>query len=164
MSGSADVHIGFDSVWQASGLNTIFQAYWTTEEKTQYPVLHDAEAAAGQPWPYCVAHVGEGRVISRMTGEGVNRHEVREYTWGLHIFAREFDSNAKSAKQIALELANEVMKIFGGHPTVAPTAITIGTGNFLQAQYQRDFGTRLGDSQHQWTIDYNFTVDVPVAG
>ena len=78
------------------------------------------------------------------------------------IHAREIASDVRTAKGIASDLAEEIMKVFGGHPTVAPIGLTLDNGHCLQSQYQNDYSVREGEDNFQWIVSYIFRVDVPV--
>lgn len=160
---SADLHKAVVTAWNASTLDALFKAYWSSANQSEYVVLHDMEAAAAQPFPYCVFSSPEGRTTGKMSGSGTTRQEIREIPWEFHIFAREFSSVAKSSKQIASELAEEIIKIFGGHPTSIPSTLALDNGNFLQSCYETDFGVRVGDNEYKWIVKYTFTLDVMVA-
>jgi len=90
------------------------------------------------------------------------RREIHQVPWEFRIHAKEIDGDARSAKEIAADLCEEVMKIYGGHPTVAATDMALDNGNFLLAQYQNDYGLNTGDKEHLWVIVYMLLVDVPV--
>ena len=67
-----------------------------------------------------------------------------------------------SQKVVAATLSEEIMKVFGGHPTVRPTALTLSNGNHLLTTYQNDFGLFEGEDEYSWTVNYLVKVDVPV--
>jgi len=159
---TADLHKAINTAWDASGLNALFQAYWTAAEMARFVVLNDQEAAAGQPYPYCVVGQSSSVNISRMSG-GVNTlRVVRDVTLRFDIYAGQ--ETGKTAKEVAAELGEELIKVFGGHPTVAATgAIILTNGKHLITQYQNDFGIRIDDNEYQWVVEYLFRIDVPVA-
>ena len=161
---TADLHRSINVAWDASGLNALFQALWPAGSVTgQFPVLHDQEATPGQPAPYCVVGESASATTDRMYG-GANRHrEVRDVPLSFVIHATAVDGDERTAKKIAADLAEEVMKQFGGHPTVAPQQTLVLTdGEHLITQYQTDFGVREGDDEWSWTVSYVFKIDVPV--
>lgn len=160
---TADLHKAIARVWAASTLNAQFQALRPTTD--QNPVLCDGEAAPGQSLPYCVMEQEKGETVARMSGHSVlENHEYRDIPWEFRIYARSVDGDSRSSKQIAADLAAEVLKVFGGHPTVPPTGvITLDSGEHVRTQYQHDTASRIGDDEWMWTIRYEFEVDVPVA-
>lgn len=169
MSGSADLAKAINTVWDSSGLNAIFTALWPSGEDN-FPVLHDQEAAPGSPFPYCVMELSQPRTITRMSKTSTAKWEIRDVNCQFKVHARlkpdpdqaSDPTDVRSPKEIASYLANEILKVFGGHPTQAPTAPTLDNGNFLIAQYDTDYSTRTGDDEYRWTISYNFRLDVPV--
>lgn len=169
MSGSADFLKAVNNAWDASGLNAIFMALWPVNE-SNFPVLHDQEAAPGQPFPYCVMEMGNPRVVTRMSKTAQAKWEIRDVTCQFKVHTRlkpdpdqsNDPTDTRSPKEIAAYLVNEILKVFGGHPTQAPTTLTLDNGNFLIAQYDTDYPTRTGDDEYRWTVSYNFRLDVPV--
>lgn len=163
MTAAIDLHQGIVTLWDDNGLNDLFKAYWSSSVTNEFPVLHDQEASAAQPFPYCVFVQNEGSTLCRMTNRGNDgRFENRNIPFEFHIHTRS-PSGTKSAKQVAMELADEVMKIFGGHPTEKPKIPDLQYGNVIQSQYQSDNGMRDGAHEWMWIIRYVFLVDVPVA-
>jgi hypothetical protein len=103
-------------------------------------------------------------VQSRMSAGVNSQRHVRDLMVNFNIHATEVDGSSQTAKEIAADLADEVMKVFGGHPTVSPTAeIDLDYGHHLITRYETDYGVRTGDHEFQWVIQYIFRVDVPVA-
>ena len=155
---TADLQAAIVTAWNASTLNDTFIALWA-----EGVVLRDVESKPGQDLPYCVLDplAGGNIVTTRMSG----RREIRVIAVDFSISVGEVDGDSRTAKEIAAFLVEEIMKVFGGHPTVAATAtITLSNGNHLQTQYQNDFPERTGNDQiYQWTILYFIKVDVPVA-
>jgi hypothetical protein len=72
-------------------------------------------------------------------------------------------TSSYTAKELATALAEEVVKVFGGHPEVVPVTIGLTHGNVLQVQYQTDFGTRTGDQEYLQIIRYQILIDIPVS-
>ena len=166
MSAVSELHAAIMSAWNGSGLNARFKGYWPAADTAEFPVMHDTEATPAQPFPFCVFEVQEGRSLSRMSSSGVaaGRMEQWEIPWELTIQARSFSNRTtKSAKQIASELADEVLMVFGGHATVIASELSITTGAVIQTQLQNNFGIREGSQEHSWHIKYKTLLDVPVA-
>lgn len=163
--GTADLHTAITTAWNASTLNATFRDYWAVADTTEFPVLHDQQAGPAQPFPYCVYNMTEGSVVARMSGHTASeRHEIRAVPVEFRIYARAHASVDKSAKAIAAELAEAVLKVVGGHPTVAQTgAFTLSNGAVLHPSYDNDIGMRDGDEEYSWILRYTFTLDVPVA-
>ena len=167
MSTSVDLDAGIVALWNSSGLDAIFKDFWSAQNQTEFISLLDCEARPAQPHPYCVFHEDAGSTITRMSGQtpqtGPGRMENREIPLEFHVHAKETTGSTKSAKQIASNLAESIIQIFGGHPTVVPQIPTLAHGNVLRVQYQSDVGTEDDDQVWQWIIRYKFLVDVPVA-
>jgi len=163
---SGDVHKAINTVWDASALNATFQALWDSSvTPAEFPVLHDQEGGPDQPWPYCVYEVSSSSTTDRMSWSGSVIREVRNVLFNFHVYARQVSGDSRTAKEIANYLAEEVMKIYGGHPTVAATSLASSLDNtgFLISQYQNDFGIRQGDTEYRWDVQYIFKVDVAIA-
>lgn len=161
--GADDLHKAIKTVWDAQSLDDQFTAYWTSDEQSRFIVLNENEAAPNQPWPYCTYEQEVGITTARMSGHSITeKHEIRDIGWFFRVHARKRTTSTKDGKQIAAEIAEEIIKVFGGHPTVSPQNLTLDNGSFLIAQYQNDFSLREGDEEWLWTIQYMFRLDVPV--
>ena len=162
----ADFYTAIASAWDDSGLDVTFQALWGSDVVADnFQVLHDQEASPGQPLPYCVLdQITSSSIVSRMSADGYSVREIRDIPVKFNVYAKEVTNDDRSAKAIAAYLVEELMKVFGGHPTVSPTGtLTLSNGNHLITQYQTDYGVRLEDGEHQWIVSYIFRLDVPVA-
>ena len=161
---TADLCKAINAAWDAAGLDAKFQAYWDAGvDASRWEILNDQQAAPGQPYPYCVMGEPAGTVVSRMSG-GVNhlRH-VRDVNIRFDVYAKA--TGGSTAKEVAADLAEEIMKVFGGHPTdPAGTAdLTLDNGKHLTTELDSDWCVRLGDDEYMWAVSYLFKLDVPVA-
>lgn len=165
--GSADIVKAFVTSWNASTLDVTFKALWnSSKEASHYVVLHDQEAAPGQPFPYCV--IGDGvqsAVVTRMGTKSANqKREIRDTPITFNVLARQVSGDSRTAKEIAAYLVEEIMKIFGGHPTDRAWAnIVLDNGEFLITQYDTDYGMYLDDEEYRWVLRYNVRANIPVA-
>ena len=160
---SSDIAKALNSVWDASTLDVTFKALWSAAAlAAEFPVLHDQVAGGEQPFPYCIFEMQTGNTNSRMSGESNSIREIRDVPVNFRIHAREIASDVRTAKGITSDLAEEIMKVFGGHPTVAPTGLTLDNGYCLQSQYQNDYSVRESEDLFMWVISYIFKLDVPV--
>ncbi len=160
---TADLHRAIEAAWDAAGLDDAFKALWDDPTDVDFVVLDDQEAAAEQPFPYCVMDQTSSATTDRMSGTGDSLWEVRDVSVSFNVQARRRAGDARTAKEIAVALAAEIMKVFGGHPVESPAELSLDNGNFLLAEYQNDFGIRTGEDEYQWRVDYLFRLDVPVA-
>lgn len=156
----AGIHKAVATLWSSGGLNTVFQSYWNSADRSLYLSLNDKEAAPGTPYPYCVYTADKSSPRARMSAEGRKKWVVGDQPWRFDVYAQQTDD--LTAKELASAMAEEILKVFGGHPTQTPTALTLDHGSVLAAQYLDDYGMRVGDDVHQWTIEYNLRVDSPV--
>lgn len=162
--GAGDLHKAINIVWDASDLNAAFTDLWeSVVTVSDFVVLNDLEGGPSQPFPFCVYEQLGLNVVSRSSGGTSALRQIHDIPWSFHVHARKRDGDSRTAKEIALTLAEEIMKVFGGHPTVTPTGLTLDNGNFLIASFQDDFGFRNGEDEWQWNVNYIFRVDVPVA-
>ena len=160
--GQADLLKSINVVWDESTLDATFKALWpAAPDGDDFPVLHDAEAIGEQPWPYCVFEIQPGMVSDRMSKGASDLWAIRDVPATFKIHAAEVDGDVRTAKQIAAYLAEEVMKVFGGHPTVAATPMTLDNGDHLVTLYQNDFPMREDKDRWMWTVNYVFRIDVP---
>lgn len=164
MAGTADLHKAIDAVWEARNLESKFKKTWSDADKDEYAALNDQEST-DQPFPYCIFQFFDSTTMHRdsgTVGEG-QKNETRSIPLEFRVHAREKSGSSKSAKRIALNLAGEIMKAFGGDAQVAPANLCLDNGGVVYVQYQNDFGTYQGDEEYQWVVEYLITVDVPVA-
>lgn len=164
MTGTADLYKMVNAAWDAAGLDAKFTALWSGAVESEYEVLCDQVASPGQPWPYCVLDRVEASVVNRMSSNEIGKKmHVRRAPLRFNILAQDVSGDSRSSKEIAAYLAEEIMKVFGGHPTEAATAaMELDNGKHLITQYQNDYGVRQDDDKWQWTVDYAIFVDIPV--
>ena len=138
---------------------------WLAEyAAADYPVLHDQEATPGQPFPYCVMGESGSSTQVRMSSATHEKREVRDVSWMFTVHATSVDGDGRTAKGIAADLIEEIMKQFGGHPTTVPVqTITLTNGKHLITQYVNDAGIRTGDDEYSWFVSFLFRLDIPVA-
>lgn len=161
--GMADLHRAIHSAWTTGGLDVIFKALWASST-SEFFVLNEQEAPGEQPFPYCVVDRNNSNTLVRMSGCGDKLQEVRDVEVVFNIHATEITGDIRSAKAIAAYLAEEVMKVFGGHPTTNPTGtVTLTNGHHLITTYQNDYNIVTEEGMCQWALVYNFRIDVPVA-
>lgn len=165
--GLADLQSAIVKTWNDSELNYEFRSLWPDTSDTNLPVLHDQESMPKQPFPYCVMGVMDSKErISRSFGSIVDgkhtKHEVRPVRIEFHVHARAIEGDQRSAKEIAGYLAEQVMKVFGGHPTTKPANLTLSNGGHLLTQYESDYPLREELYHYDWIISYKMLVDVPV--
>jgi len=156
---AADLQKAILVAWNTSSLPATFTALGAGSV-----MLHDQEAPPGASYPYVVMEELAGASVTmRMSGGSTSQRIVRDVPVTLHVYAAIVDEDSRSAKQIAAHLAEEILKVFGGHPTIRPTAeLSLDNGNHLITRYLNDYGIRTGDDEYEWKIDYEFRLDVPV--
>jgi len=160
---SADLAQALNLVWDASTLDATFQALWgASVVVAEFPVLHDSLAGGEQPFPYCIIEMLAGTTAVRMSKGVSDLWEVRDVPVNFRVHATDVEGDARSAKEIAADMVEEIMKVFGGHPTVAPTALVLDNGNHLVTVYQNDFSVREAEDHFQWMVSYLAKIDVPV--
>jgi hypothetical protein len=165
--GTADVFVAINTVWDSSTLDAQFKALWAADVvQSQYTVLNDQEASPEQPFPYCVLEVIiKPRSISRSSGVNsikINR-KIQEFLITFHVHADKVEGDTRSSKAIASHLAEEVMKVFGGHPTVAPTVdLELSHGDGVSMTLQTDYALRTQLYRYDWVVSYIFRADIPV--
>jgi len=163
--GSAAIAKWVTSIWSSSGLNAKFKALWS-EDTGEFVSLNDQEARPKQPWPYCVLGEITGAIADNQSQEGSKLFQTRNYSVMFGVYARAITGDSRTAKGIAAYLAEEIMKVFGGHPTVGPHAAlqstSIDDGGLIIVQYLRDYGMLLGDDEYQWIVDFNVMADISI--
>ncbi len=158
--GTADIHKAISAVWNASTLNSAF-----TDLGGGTPVLNFNEAKPKQSQPYTVWSFDNPTVETRTTGGSATlNREIRNGSLRFDVHSKPVSDDSRGAKQIAGHLIEEIMKVFGGHPTENPSAaFSLDNGELLIVQYTRDYCIRTGNNNYQWTLEYQVLVDVPVA-
>jgi hypothetical protein len=159
----ADFYSALQTTWNASGLNDTFKALWDSDTD-EYFVINQQEAPGEQPFPYVVMNQTSSNTLNRMSGCGNTLREVRDIQIVFNVHTREREDDLRTAEAIAAYLVEEIMKVFGGHPTENPTGtVTLSNGNHLITTYQNDYHIVTEEGICQWVVIYNFRIDVPVA-
>lgn len=159
----ADLWHGLNAAWDASTLDATFKALWPDPSDTDFEVLSDKEASPGQPFPYCVVEMAPPSKASRMSGGVDSLREIRDAQVTFNVHAAMRDGDARAAKDIAAYLVEEITKVFGGHPTQAPSAaIALANGKLVETTYDTDYGVRTDDDEYQWILRYNLRADAPI--
>ena len=155
-----DLHKAVAALWGSSGLDAVFEAYWAVADRGSFEPLNEGAAAPGTPLPYAVFQSSKPTVRVRMSAGGSRKLYVTDCPWQFTVYAEK--SGSSSAKEVASLLVEEILKVFGGHPTSGPTGLTLDNGSVLIVQYQDDYCERIDEDVYQWTVSYNFRTDVPV--
>jgi len=169
--GSADLWSAIYTAWQASGLDSLFRARWSTAGKSNidYLTLNDGDDGPQPPLPYCVAELSSSSTKTRMSWvgsriNGVNTFPSREFREAmLTLSVHTGPYGGSSAKATAAYLVEEVMKVFGGHPSVSAGALSLSNGSMLLCQFQSDSLEREPQNRYQGMLIYRLLADVPVA-
>lgn len=161
MINSLDIQNSVVKLWDSEVLDEIFKIYWTESQKSSFIVLNDTEAAPSQPFPYCVVEFGSNNTIGRSSGScgQLNQRDYREMPVTFNVHAKH--TGSVSAKTIAGELAEKVMRVFGGHPEFKPKPLVLTHGGVLLCQFQTDYSAKTGDQEWQWILNYSIMSDVP---
>lgn len=159
MSGTAvDVHRAIAAAWEAQGLGAAFRSYWNPEQQSRFTTLNEMEAAPQTPFPYCVIEQATNTEITRMSGTGAHgKKAIKRIPFLFHIYTKAIGSD--SAKTLAAALAELVLGVYGGHPTVVPRELETTSGCVLNCQLVNDYSVKEGDSEHRWVIEYAVTYD-----
>ena len=163
MSGSLDLIKGITTIWVSNGIDWQFKQWWPVADRTRYPSLNDKEGTPGQPFPYCVLEFsGPGRITERMSGANLNNQYIHDVPISFNIHMDQ-GTHSKTPKEIIALLVDELLKNFGGHPSIAAPELELDNGCHLITQYITDFGERTSDVTWMWTVLYLFRIDIPVA-
>jgi len=160
---SSDIASAINTIWDASDLDDSFKELWSDPTSENYEVFNDGEASPGQLFPYCVFEMGGGATTDRMTADATTNREIRDVPLTFNVHASIATGDDRTAKQIASYLVEEIMKVFGGHPTSQATELTLSHGMALPTQYQTDWGIRTDDDEYQHIVSYLVRVDAPLA-
>lgn len=155
MSGSTSLQAAIATIWEASGLNAAFQAYWSVANRSLFMTLNDGEAAPGTPFPYCVFKATRPNVRQRMTLSGKQSRQIVDQPVEFVIHAKQTDT--LSGKEVAGTLMVAVLKHYGGHETVEPYDLSFRA---LQTQYQGDWSEQEADDIWAWHIEYMVRQDL----
>ena len=155
---TTDLHAAIAALWLSSGLDEKFRQHWTNENSAEHLTLNDAQAGPNTPWPYCVYSIMPNSVVNRMSGDGpTDKHEHRMHFCRFTIHARQ--TTAKSAKEMAAMMAEEVVRVFGGHPSSSPQSME----GVIQSTLSTDQGMRTETTSYSWLLDYEFLMESSVA-
>jgi len=158
--GNADIQKTIQAAWIAGGLEAKF-----ADLGGESPALNFDEGSPEHEQPYCVWNLAAPDTETRMSGSSsaAIKQEIRNCVLRFDVHTKPVDGDARGASQIAAYLIEEIMKVFGGHPTVVATAdLTMDNGCMLDIGYMRDYCVKTGNNNYQWPLEYQVTVDVPV--
>jgi hypothetical protein len=158
--GLRDIHRSIVAVWDFYEVGDFFMDRWAPGDRDEYLTLTDTEADANQPWPYCVFDCASFPVVSRSSGKAA--YQIREYgeiPLAFNIHAK--DTDTETGKAIASDLAEEIMRKYGGHPEERPAKLKLTHGGVTNLQFQNSKGIRTGDTEYQWVVEYTIRTDIP---
>ena len=78
------------------------------------------------------------------------------------IHTKEISGDTRTSDEIAADLADKIMAVFGNDETANTPTLTMDVGVVTQTSYISDFGVREGDEEYRWIINYEFLIDMPV--
>lgn len=177
--GAADIRRSLITLWNENDLDSGFKEWWLDSEKEDFTVFFTDVASPHQPSPYCVLHFKEA-VKSVLMTSNPNFREVREVQVGFRAYSDNIPIRdtpvedgllgdiigSESAGSVLSSQIEEIMKVFGGHPTVSPQIPVLSNGNTLQLQYLNDFFRKTkaseSDKSGVWELNYEVMVDVPM--
>lgn len=153
--------------WVDEGVDATFTALWPSDRTdTDFNVFNDGEAPPEQPWPYVVMEQTPlGDVEHRMTGSSPNENSrIQRDLVVFNVWANKVESDSRTAKEIAADMADVVMGVYGDMVSSAQKMLTFDVGAHILTQYIRDYGVRPpeGDDEYQWIVVYEFLYDIPV--
>jgi hypothetical protein len=155
---TSDLHRAVAELWLSSGLDGKFRQHWSDEVSNEFLTLHDEQAGPKQPWPYCVYSIQPSSLVTRMSGaSSSSKFEHRTFACRFTIHAEQTAS--QSAKEMAAMMAEEVVRVFGGHPTTPPQEMP----GVIQTTLSTDHGMRTESTNYSWILDYEILVESPLA-
>lgn len=161
--GLADFHTALKSAWDRTILNAKFRDFWESGALDNYTVLSELSAPSRQPFAYCVFTTSVPNVAMHMSAGVDEQRRIQQVSLTFNIWAEPKTGETRSAKQIAALLAEEIMKVFGGHPTTRPSAVwSLANGNVVQVQFAGDYSVQSTDARYQWVVNYIVLLDTPV--
>jgi hypothetical protein len=162
--GTADLWTALVTAWNGSSIDSLFRTLWDSTVEANYQSLSDKIAEPKQPFPYCVVEVMKPHIVTRMTGDEDTKRHIREVMITFRVWAVKIANDARSAKMMAADLAEEIMKLFGGHPVVKPkVTLTLSNGGVINMQYQSDWSEPAELYRCSHEITYKAVIDVSVA-
>ncbi len=161
--GTMELHATVYAAWNEGGLDWVCKQHWPATDRSRYPALGDGMLGPGCPFPYVAYELSEAEVVTRMTGSEVGfKRAIKRTLLRLSIYAKQLPSGGMSAKAIAAAVLDSLMQVFGGHPTVRPKQLTCDSSNFLNCQYENDYGMALDDDIYQHVVNYRLLIDSSV--
>lgn len=165
---SGDLMQAISTAWTDQGLDTLFKSLWSASERDDYASLNFFQAGPNTPIPYGILEIGETTTQDRMSGTSSDLRDIRrtDFVLSANVINRQATlgtghSDPRTQKEIAADMAEEIMKVYGGHDEQSPVGLTLATGCFIDNFYQRDFGIQMGD-RYTWRVEYRVLLDVPV--
>ena len=155
MSGSWTIDRAVKSRWDEKGLDQKFRAYQTDPTDTTGPVLNDGEARPGCRMPYCVYEKGSAIKTGESTavpGEGGKAIEYWTQPIQLKIHAQNVISPRRSAKEVCLLLAKEVIAAYEDEAGV----LDLDEDDcHIETVVGADFHTREDDDVYLWVCQFD---------
>lgn len=161
------LHVALDTLWETSGLNWEFKKRWPAAKRDRFLSLYDDTPAAGSQSPYAVFTIEPPFNLIRMRHESdpTKQRESRDHmlTIRVHVLSDVSNPTGKDLKEIAAELQQLILGVFGGHPTQKPQRMALENACHDLTQYQNDFPMRTDEGESvMWTFTYLVRIDVPV--
>jgi hypothetical protein len=161
--GALELHAAVVALWNNSELDWACKQYWETSKVARWPSLGESMLGPECPFPYATFTIGDFEVISRTTGLAVGiKRAIRSAPLTFTIYAKQLPANARTAKTIAASILDQLLQVFGGHPTVRPQRLECVHSHFLNCQYETDYGMTVEDDVYQHVVSYRLMVDSPI--
>jgi hypothetical protein len=143
--------------WDAAQLDAVVRNEWPSADRlsTKYQPLSEEFAEPIPPGPYVVYERLPPVVTANMTGAtaGDRENQLQQVQMQFRIHAK--NTAAETAKSICIRLAKEITDAFD--PKNSPWEMNDDkVANILR---DPDFGTREGDNEYVWVIQYSVLFD-----
>lgn len=161
--GQAGLLKAVHSFW-SSHLDGKFKKFWTEQSRTRFRSLNEGTALPDCPHPLCILTIDPPVIDGRTSGDvsDINT-EFRDYGVTFTVHAKEMQGSNKDSKELAWELASQIMAVLGGHPSEKPKKLSLDVGEITIVEYSRDFGEQTGDHEYQWSVVYSIKTETPFA-
>lgn len=162
MIGLLDLHRAIEKDWDGSAIQELLHTYWAAGQASSYLGLCEVEAQPGSPKPYVVYTIPTGESRTRMSDFGVkDKREIRQNTIVFDVYAAQ--TAAKSAKEVAGEVHEAVLRHYGGHPDEGPLhQLSMQSACIVNLMLTNEFGVQVDTEVYRVSIEYVIQYDTRV--
>jgi hypothetical protein len=153
------------SRWAGSAAEEYIHGLWPPADRGSFLTLNETQAAPGTPLPRVIYEIGAEDIRLRMSGKASKKFHSKEFPLSFAVTAEqaEVEGQVLSSKEIARQVVERLLALFGGHPEFEPSAcLAIEIGCITNFMYSGSFGIQEDDLIYTFRVNYQISIDFPV--